>query len=485
MKSLPLKVAIVVLMAAAAGSVYVYRDIWLGYLQERRGEAGVEAQPDPVRTPAGTREDPFVGQGVIQEVRADERQLVLRHGAIPGLMGAMTMGFPVSADVAIDSLAAGDAVEFRMETLDTGQALPVYEIFAVLPDAPASAGTETDSSQAMFTVDSTRQQLIGVRTSPVTYETFDRTVRTIGIVALDETRMSEVHSRIAGWIEETFVDFQYQHVQKGDPLFTLYSPELVATQEEYLLALRGLATLGASSFQSAAFGAEDLVRAARRRLELWDITPEQIEQLEEAREPFRAMTIYSPVTGHVMSRNAFPGQRVTPETMLYEIADHSVVWVKADVYENEIAWVQQGQRAVMHVQALPGREFTGQVTFIDPHVSPQTRTLTVRLEFQNPNLTLKPGMYADVELGASMGRRLMVPESAVLPTGRRSVVFVSHGDGRMEIRNVQVGTKLNDHYEVLGGLEEGEMIVVSGNFLIDAESKLQAAEPVWQGENPQ
>ena len=148
-------------------------------------------------------------------------------------------------------------------------------------------------------------------------------------------------------------------------------------------------------------------------------------------------------------------------------------------------WVRTGQRAVMRVQALPGREFTGSVTFIDPHVNEQTRTLTVRVEFANADLTLKPGMYADVELSASMGRRLMVPESAVLPTGLRNIVFVDHGEGRMEIRNVQLGAKVSDHFEILGGLVEGELVVISGNFLIDAESKLQAAEPVWGGENPQ
>jgi Cu(I)/Ag(I) efflux system membrane fusion protein len=294
--------------------------------------------------------------------------------------------------------------------------------------------------------------------------------------------MSEVHPRVAGWIEETFVDFQYQHVERGDPLFTLYSPELVATQEEYLLALRGLETLGTSSFPSARLGAEDLVRAARRRLELWDITPDQIERIEETREPVRAMTIHSPVTGHVMVRNAFAGQRVGPETMLYQIADHSVVWVRGDVYENDMAWVEAGQRSVMRVPALPGREFDGQLTFIDPHVDARTRTLSVRLEFDNPDLVLKPGMYAEVELSTSMGRRLLVPESAVLPTGLRNVVFVDRGEGRMEIRNVELGTRIGDRYEVLSGLAEGERVVTSGNFLIDAESRLQAAEPVWQGE---
>lgn len=482
MKNLWLKAMIVVLMLAAAGSAYLYREVRLGDLTGRN--AGTLQSPTgPVtgRTPDGTREDPFVGHGVIEDVRVQERQIVLRHGDIPGLMPAMTMGFPVTEDLSLESVTVGDAVEFRIESRDIGQGAPVYEVYSVLPDVPASAPVEPDDSQAMFTVDSGRQQLINVRTSPVTYDTIDRTLRTIGTVVLDETRISEVHPRIAGWIEETFVDFQYQHVQQGDPLFTLYSPDLVATQEEYLLALRGQETLGTSSFPFARSGAEDLVRAARRRLELWDISAEQIAGIEESREPVRAMTIHSPVTGHVMVRNAFAGQRVGPETMLYQIADHSVVWVRADVYENDMAWVGVGQPAAVRVPALPGREFNGRVTFIDPHVDSRTRTLSVRLEFANPDLALKPGMYADVELGASMGRRLVVPESAVLPTGVRNVVFVDHGEGRMEVRNVELGIRVGNRYEVLGGLEEGERVVTSGNFLIDAESRLQAAEPVWRG----
>jgi Cu(I)/Ag(I) efflux system membrane fusion protein len=479
MKSLALKLAIVVLMVAAAGSAYVYRSAWLSYLPG--GQGPPDGAIDP--TPAGTREDPFIGHGVLEEIRMDEGQLVLRHDEIPGLMGAMTMGFPVSGDVPLDSLTVGEEVEFRIERRDTGTG-PVHEVFSVRPET-AGMTMEAGDDRAVFTVDPGRQQLIGVRTSPVGYETIDRTLRTIGTVALDETRMSEVHPRVTGWIEETFVNFQYQHVERGDPLFTLYSPELVATQEEYLLALRGLETLGTSSFPSARFGAEDLVRAARRRLELWDITPEQIAGLEETREPVRAMTIHSPATGHVMVRNAFAGQRVGPETMLYQIADHSIVWVRGAVYENEMAWVETGQTAVMRVPALPGREFTGRLTFIDPHVDARTRTLSVRLEFPNSDLALKPGMYADLEIGAPSGERgrrlLMVPESAVLPTGVRNIVFVDQGEGRMEIRNVELGSRVGDRYEVLAGLQEGERVVTSGNFLIDAESRLQAAEPVWQG----
>ena len=487
MKRMLMKAGVLALMIAAAVSAYIYRDVYLSFLPGTI--AGLSTEQDSLSasdtrpTPTGTRQDPYIGQGVIQEIQADGREIVIAHREIPGLMGAMTMAFPVSEDVQLDSLAVDDEVEFRIETLQSEeQNGSTIQVFGVSTDTTSTTASATDESQATFTIDSRRQQLIGVRTSPVSYETLNRTIRTIGIVALDETRISEIHSKVDGWIEETFVDFQYQHVQQGDPLFTLYSPELVSTQEEYLLALKGLDLLGTSSIESAALGAEDLVRAARRRLELWDISEAQIQQLEEAGQPTRAMTIYSPASGHVMARDAFPGKHVTPETELYRIADHSLVWVKADVYETDVAWVRQGQRALMRVQALPGRDFSGEVTFLDPHMDEQTRTLTARLEFANPELVLTPGMYADVELQVSMGRRLVVPESAVLPTGERNVVFVDQGDGRMEIRNVRLGSRIDDHYEVLEGLVEGENVVTSGNFLIDAESKLQSAEPVWGGD---
>ena len=475
MKRLIPKTVVLALIAAAAVSAYRYREAYLQYLPGRATSVS-EAPIPPAASPDGTRAAPYLGRGVIREVRTDTRRIVIAHEEIPGFMAAMTMEYPVSEDVPLESLNASEVVEFQLERTDSE---PLgYRVFSISGDGAAAV----DPGAALFDISPDRRQLIGVRTAPVEYRTVERTVRTIGTVAIDETRVSEVHPRVAGWIEETFVHFQYQLVVAGDPLFTLYSPELVATQEEYLLALRGMDMLGGSAFPSVRLGAEDLVRATRRRLQLWGVTPEQIADLDRIREPFQTMTIHSPVDGHVMARNAFAGQRVTPETALYEIADHSNVWVKADIYENDIATVGEGQRAAMQVQALPGREFAGQVTFIDPHVNEQTRTLTVRLEFPNADLSLKPGMFAEVQLHAPSGRRLVVPESAVLPTGLRNIVFVDRADGRMEIRDVQLGARTDDHYEVLGGLSEGEQVVVSGNFLIDAESRLQAAEPVWQGE---
>lgn len=479
------KIGVLLLAGGAAISAFVFRGVYIEYLT-MGGADPVTPQSSARLPPDGTRSNPFVGQGIVQQVQSDERQLVLEHGEIPGLMGSMTMGYPVADSLPLEALSAGDLVEFSIElrTADPGyQIVSARPVQVGAPVAGAAGGMSAVTS-AMFDVALDRQQLIGVRSAPVGVREFNRQLRTSGVVELDETLRSAVHSKISGWVEETFVDFQYQHVQEGDPLLTLYSPELVATQEEYLLALRARDTLGQSPVRGASFGAEDLVRAARRRLELWDVTPEQIARLDRTRTPSTTITIFSPVTGHVMSRNVFPGQRVTPDFLIYDIADHSRVWVNADVYETDIGWVRTGQRAAIEVPGLPGRTFAGPVTFVDPHVDAMTRTMGVRIELENPQLALKPGMYVDVELGESMGRRLGVPESAVLRTGMRDVVFVDHGDGRMEARNITLGARSGGYYEVLTGLQDGERVVVSGNFLIDAESRLQGIEPGSIGAEP-
>lgn len=337
-------------------------------------------------------------------------------------------------------------------------------------------------SQSVFMVDPKRQQMIGVRSAPVATRSLDNTIATIGRVELDERRVVHVHTKFSGWISKVFVDFQWEHVGKGDPLFSVYSPELVATQEEYLLALKANATLGNHALQDVAGGAHSLLHAARRRLELWDISDEQIERLEETGEIQKDLIVYSPATGHVTERKAFENMRIEPGTELYTIADHSVVWVQVEVYENDIPFVRMGQRATMTVESFPGRRFAGRVTYIEPHVMEQTRTLRVRLEFANPDLTLKPGMYADVTLAVPGATVVAVPESAVLRTGEQDIVFVDHGQGRMELRRVQLGRRAGDYYEVMRGLTPGENVVVAGNFLIDAESKVQGAVANWEGE---
>lgn len=359
-----------------------------------------------------------------------------KAGAIVVILVAVTLGY-VYRDVYIRRLPPG---WFNPgQTIEGARDLEVIATPALAEGGPGEGQAFPPAqSSPLFTVSPQRQQLIGVRTSPITYRDFDNTIRTVGIVELDETRISDVYTKVSGWIEDVFVDFMFQQVEEGDPLFTVYSPELLATEEEYLIALKGLDVLGQSQFESVAIGAEDLVGAARRRLELWDITDEQIEGIERTREPIRALTVYSPASGHVMYRDAFRSKRVTPGTKLYTIADHSVVWVQAEIYENDIAWIREGQQASMRVNAFPDEVFTGRVAFIEPHLNEQSRTLRARLEYANTDLRLRPGMYTEVELSTAGGRRLVVPESAVLPTGRRNIVFVDHGQGELEIRNIDL-----------------------------------------------
>ncbi len=347
----------------------------------------------------------------------------------------------------------------------------------------SSSDAQGKGSPSTFIVSPERQQIIGVKTEPVTTRDMTKVIRTVGMVVLDETKIEQIHTKISGWIEKVFVDYTWQHVRKGDPLFSIYSPELVSTEEEYLLALKSKRILGDSKFVEISESANSLLEASKRRLQLWDISEGQIRELERTGEVKKNLVIYSPISGHVTYKNAFENMYVEPNTVIYKIADHSTVWVNADIYENEISLVRLGQEASMTVASLPGEVFTGRVTFIWPHLEPQTRTTKVRLEFPNPDLKLLPEMYANVDLKIPLGEKLTVPASAVLRTGKQDVVFVDLGEGKMQIRRVELGQKVDDYYEVLRGLNEGETVVSRANFLIDAESQIQAAIATW-GEKP-
>ncbi|MEQ9620121.1 MAG: efflux RND transporter periplasmic adaptor subunit [Deltaproteobacteria bacterium] len=337
-------------------------------------------------------------------------------------------------------------------------------------------------SKSTFTVSSERQQIIGVKTQPAEIRQMDKTIRTVGIVKLDETKIEHIHIKFSGWIERVFADYTWQHVKAGDPLFSIYSPELVSTQEEYLLALRSNEILSNSEFPEISGGAKSLLGATRRRLRLWDISESQIREIAQTRRVKDSLVIYSPVTGHIVEKNAFENMFVEPNTTLYTIADHSSAWVEVDIYENEIPLVKLGDNAVMTLASYPGEKFEGKITFITPHLDMKTRTIKVRLEFPNPDLILLPQMYGDVTLEVPLGDKLTIPVSAVLRTGKQDIVFVDKGDGDIEIRKVEIGRKAEGYYEVLRGLAEGDRVVSRANFLIDSESKIQAAVASW-GEN--
>jgi RND family efflux transporter MFP subunit len=319
------------------------------------------------------------------------------------------------------------------------------------------------------------QQRIGVETVVVRHEALVRTVRTTGQITADETRIAHVHVKINGFIEDVFVDYVGQLVKKGQPLFTLYSPDLVSTQEEYLIAKRGEKYLGTSQFAEVSQGAESLLRSARERLKLWDISEDQIKKLDETGEVSRTLTFYSPISGFVTDRKAFPQTAITPEMDLYQITDLSSVWVNADVYEYEVPFVKVGLRAVMQLSYYPGKSYTGKIAYIYPTVDPIARTVKVRIDFPNPQFELKPQMFANVELNINYGHQVVVPQEAVLDSGDKQYVFVVHPGGVFEPRPVQLGAKFEGKVAVLAGLKTGETIVTAGNFLIDSESRLKSA----------
>jgi membrane fusion protein, copper/silver efflux system len=320
-----------------------------------------------------------------------------------------------------------------------------------------------------------KQQLIGVRTATVERQSLARIVRTTGQLTSDETKLAHIHVKVNGYIDKGYVDYVGQLVKKGQPLFTLYSPDLVATEEEYLIAKRGAEEMGASQFPDIAQGSQSLLRSTRERLKLWDITDEQIKKLDETGEVTKTLTFYSPVSGFVTDRKAFPQTAVTPDMDLYAISDLSTIWVNADVYEYEVPFVKVGQTADMQLSYYAGRTYTGKITYIYPTVDPVSHTVKARIEFANPNFDLKPQMFANVQLKINYGKQIVVPQEAIMDSGDKQYLFVVHDGGVFEPRVIQMGAKLEGNVVVLSGLNAGETIVTSGNFLIDSESRLKSA----------
>ena len=320
-----------------------------------------------------------------------------------------------------------------------------------------------------------RQQLIGVRTGVVERRPLEKTIRTVGKVDYDERNLVHVHTRIEGWIKKLFVNYTGQLVKKHQPLFTIYSPEVVATQEEYLLALRAKKSLQDNPFQDVASGSATLLEAARRRLLLWEISEAQIEELERTGKPLTEVAIASHTDGFVIEKKALEGMRVEAGEDLYVIADLSDVWVYADIYEHELPLVKVGQGATVGLSYYPGDVFRGKVVYVYPYMESQTRTVRVRVELPNPGWRLKPGMFANVEVQTERGEGLVVPGGAVLDSGERKIAFVDKGEGRFEPREVRLGGRAGEGFEVLQGLSEGERVITSANFLIDSESQIKAA----------
>ena len=345
------------------------------------------------------------------------------------------------------------------------------------PEMPMASGTPTPAAEPPrgdVTIDTRRQQLIGVRVVPVERTRLSSSVRTTGVVRYDETRQTDVNVKVDGWIRDLYVDFTGQPVRRGERLFTLYSPELLATQNEFLLALRNRDQAQVSSLQDTRDYASRLVEASRQRLTLWDLSADDIRAIEASRQPLPAITVTAPAGGLVAEKQAIKGMHVTAGQTLYKIADLSVVWVEADVYEQETPLVRLGGAATVIFDAYPGRMFQGRAIHIYPSVDPQTRTMKVRLQFANPGGLLKPGMFANVELRGAESQGLTVPADAVLDAGSQQTVFVTEGDGRFTPRRVKVGRRLGERAEILDGLTEGEQVAAAATFFLDSESQLRA-----------
>ena len=353
-----------------------------------------------------------------------------------------------------------------------------------IPQSPASeekiplspqAKTPIQSGPEGVMVSPQKQQLIGVKTEPAQIRDVTHTIRTVGQVEVDERRLTHMHTKFEGWIQGLYVKFTGEQVRKGQKLFEIYSPELVSTQEEYLLALKAVRSLGDSEFPEIAQNARSLLEVTRQRFALWDITPDHIETLEKTGKVLRTLPLHAPSSGYVLHMAVREGMHVTPAMDLYTLADLSNVWVLADVYEYEIPLVELGQEATVNFSYFPEQSFTGKVTYVYPILESKTRTVKVRFELPNPEWKIKPGMFANVDLEIPRGKRLVVPSTAVLDSGTEQLVFVDRGRGMFEPRKVKVGIRTRDTYEILEGIQPGEMIVTRGNFLVDSESNLKAA----------
>jgi membrane fusion protein, copper/silver efflux system len=327
---------------------------------------------------------------------------------------------------------------------------------------------------ATVTVHDEPLHLAGVQTVPVVRETISRHVRTVGSVVADETRIRHVHTKISGWVEKLHVNYTGQLVKEGEPVMEIYSPELLASQEEYLKARESATRFASSELPEVRKGGEELLRAARRRLVLFDVPARFISTLDETGKAQRTVTLLAPVSGYVTGKGVFEGHEVEPGLELFEITDLSHVWVEADLYEFEAQGVRLGEEAAIVLPYEPARPLEGRVSFVYPTLNPETRTLKVRFDFANPGLLLKPGMFANVELSLASSEGLVVPDSAVMSTGERQVAFVRTSGEVFEPREVRVAFASEGNSLVLSGLNEGEQVVTRANFLLDSESRLRA-----------
>src|SRR5581483_463039 len=379
----------------------------------------------------------------------------LSHGAAMPRSGAGSTSDPMREMAQTSSANASDSEPGSAGEMQTGN---MQEI----PLAPIQLTPQ-------------RMQSIGIVLGKVESKSVNSELRFYGNVQVDERRQAYVQTRFAGWIRKVYADATGNFIAKGQPLFTIYSPDLVATEQEYLLAKKNSDSLQHSQVSGVASGSSSLFSAARERLLQWEVSPAEIEKLDQTSKAITDLTISSPVSGYITQKNALPNMYVQPETMLYTVADLSDVWVLAQVFQSDAGKIKPGDPAEVTVDAYPGRVFNGRVDYVLPQLDMNTRTLPVRLVFRNPGLKLRPGMYVNVGVKLAMGRQLVVPASSAFHSGTKNLVFVYGGEGNIEPREVEFGPQVGDQIVVTKGLKAEEQIVTSANFLIDSEAQLQAA----------
>lgn len=349
---------------------------------------------------------------------------------------------------------------------------------AAAQDTPSrgdNAAAPAETPLAPFQLSPQRMQSIGVRTGVVESKIINDEIRSYGDVQPDERHFAYVQTRFVGWIRQVYADAAGDFIKQGQPLFTIYSPDLVASEREYLLARKSAETLRQSAVSGVADGAASLIAAARARLQQFDISQSDIEKLDETGEVTTDLTFRSPASGYITDRNALPNMYVQPETKLYSIVDLADVWVLARIFQNDSGKIKPGDPAEVTLDVYPGQVFRGRVDYLLPQLDAATRTLPVRLIFENPSLKLRPGMYVNVSVKLPLGRRLVVPESAVFHSGTSTLVFTYTGDGNIQPREVELGPHVGDQFVIAKGVKAGEEIITSANFLIDSEAQLQAA----------
>jgi len=337
-----------------------------------------------------------------------------------------------------------------------------------------TAVKQEDLDSGTIVIDEVRRQQIGVRTSAVELRNVSRRIRAVGEVKVDETRLSDVNLRMSGWVHRLNVAETGQRVKRGQVLFTMYSPELYAAEREYLSTLKRDRETGSDS-------SAELTRASEQRLRLLGMSQSQLRELVRRGEAWENVPVVAPASGYVIDKDVVEGGRIEAGTRVYRIADLSRLWVDAEVYESDLAQVKKGQAVSVQLPYVPGQRFEGRVDYIYPTLDGVTRTGRVRVALDNPGLRLKPDMYADVELAVNLGERLVIPSSAVIYTGPRRLVFVDLGEGRLRPQEIEVGVRAGDYVEVTHGLEAGDVVVTSGNFLIAAESRIRSATGYWGG----